>query len=117
VLISDLYEDPDVVLRALSRLRARGHDVIVFHVLDPAEVSFPFEEAAPFEDLETGERMPIVPETLRDEYREQMSAHLAALADRMTRSQVDYALFETSRPLDHALFAYLSRRERLSRVR
>ena len=117
VLISDLYEDPDVVLRALSRLRARGHDVIVFHLLDPAEVSFPFEEAAPFEDLETGERMPIVPETLRDEYREQMSAHLAALADRMTRSQVDYALFETSRPLDHALFAYLSRRERLSRVR
>jgi uncharacterized protein (DUF58 family) len=117
VLISDLYEDPDVVTRALSRLRARGHDVIVFHVLDPAEVSFPFEEAAPFEDLETGERMPIVPETLREEYRAQMAAHLAALADRMTRNQVDYALFETSRPLDHALFAYLSRRERLSRVR
>ncbi len=117
VLISDLYEDPDLVLRAVSRLRARGHDVIVFHLLDPAEVSFPFEDAASFEDLETGERMPIVPETLREEYRGQMAAHLAALADRMTRSQVDYALFETSRPLDHALFAYLSRRERLSRVR
>ena len=117
VLISDLYEDPDLVLRAVSRLRARGHDVIVFHLLDPAEVSFPFEDAASFEDLETGERMPVVPETLREEYRGQMTAHLAALADRMTRSQADYALFETSRPLDHALFAYLSRRERLSRVR
>ncbi len=117
VLISDLYEDPDLVLRAVSRLRARGHDVIVFHLLDPAEVSFPFEDAASFEDLDTGERMPIVPETLREEYRGQMAAHLTALADRMTRSQVDYALFETSRPLDHALFAYLSRRERLSRVR
>jgi molybdopterin-guanine dinucleotide biosynthesis protein A len=61
--------------------------------------------------------MPVVPETLRSEYLAQMSAHRAALAERMTRNQVDYAVFETSRPLDHALFAYLSRRERLSRVR
>ena len=91
--------------------------MIVFHLLDPAEVAFPFEEAAPFEDLETGERIPVVPETLRDEYRTQMRAHLTAMADRFARNQVDYALFETSRPLDYALFAYLSRRERLSRVR
>ncbi len=117
VLLSDLYEEPDVVMRAVARLRARGHDVIVFHLLDPAEVAFPFEEAAPFEDLETGERIPVVPETLRDEYRTQMRAHLTAIADRMARNQVDYDLFETSRPLDYALFAYLSRRERLSRVR
>jgi uncharacterized protein (DUF58 family) len=117
VLISDLYEEPDVVMRAIARLRASGHDLLVFHVLDPAEVSFPFEEAAQFEDLESGERMPVVPETLRSEYLAQMSAHRAALAERMTRNQVDYAVFETSRPLDHALFAYLSRRERLSRVR
>jgi uncharacterized protein (DUF58 family) len=117
LLLSDLYEEPDVVLRGVARLRARGHDVIVFHLLDPAEITFPFDEAAPFEDLETGERVPVVPETVRDEYREQMQRHLAALQDRMTRSEIDYGLFETSRPLDHALFAYLSRRERLSRVR
>ncbi len=117
LLLSDLYEDPDVVLRSVARLRARGHDVIVFHVLDPAEIAFPFDEAAPFEDLETGERMPVVPETLRDEYREQMQRHLSALGEHMTRSQADYRLFETSQPLDHALFAYLSRRERLSRAR
>jgi uncharacterized protein (DUF58 family) len=117
LLLSDLYEDPDVVLRSVARLRARGHDVIVFHVLDPAEIAFPFDEAAPFEDLETGERMPVVPETLREEYREQMQRHLSALGEHMTRGQVDYRVLETSQPLDHALFAYLSRRERLSRVR
>jgi uncharacterized protein (DUF58 family) len=117
VLLSDLYEEPDVVMHAVARLRARGHDVIVFHLLDPAEIAFPFDEAAPFQDLETGERIPVVPETLRDEYRAQMRAHLTAVADRMARNQVDYGLFETSRPLDYALFEYLSRRERLSRVR
>jgi uncharacterized protein (DUF58 family) len=117
LLLSDLYAEPEVVQRTLGLLRARGHDVIVFHVLDPAERSFPFDEAAPFIDLETGERMPVVPETLRDEYREQMTDHLAALGERMVHSQVDYQLFETSKPLDYALFEYLARRERMSRVR
>ena len=54
VVISDFYEDPDDVLTALGPLRARGHDVIVFHVMDPYELEFPFEEASGFEDLETG---------------------------------------------------------------
>jgi uncharacterized protein (DUF58 family) len=117
LLISDLYGEPDVIQRALGLLRARGHDVIVFHVLDPAELTFPFDEAAPFVDLETGERMPVVPETLRDEYRSQMNDHLAALSERLLHSQVDYQLFETTRPLDYALFEYLARRERMSRVR
>ena len=51
VIISDLYEDPDAVLAALGPLRAKGHDVIVFHVMDPTELEFPFEEASGFEDL------------------------------------------------------------------
>ncbi len=117
LLLSDLYAEPDVVQRSVGLLRARGHDVIIFHVLDPAELTFPFDEAAPFVDLETGERMPVVPETLRDEYRTQMTDHLAALGERMLHSQVDYQLFETSKPLDYALFEYLARRERMSRVR
>ncbi len=117
LLLSDLYAEPDVVQRSVGLLRARGHDVIVFHVLDPTELTFPFDEAAPFVDLETGERMPVVPETLRDEYRTQMTDHLAALGERMLHSQVDYQLFETSKPLDYALFEYLARRERMSRVR
>ncbi|NIS66361.1 MAG: DUF58 domain-containing protein [Gemmatimonadales bacterium] len=117
VLISDLYEEPATIMRAVNRLRYTGNDVIVFHILDPAEVEFPFEEAAQFEDLESGDRIPVVPETLRDEYRTLMSQHLETLADRMAQSQIDYSFFDTSQPLDYALFEYLSRRQRLSRVR
>jgi len=117
ILISDLYESPEIVVKGLARLRHKGNDVIVFHVLDPAEIEFPFDEAAHFEDLESGERIPVVPETLREQYRSLMGEHLSTLADRLVANDVDYCRFVTSTPLDYALFEYLSRRERLSRVR
>ena len=117
VLISDLYEDPDTIVKALSRLKHKGNDIIVFHVLDPAEIDFPFDEAAHFEDLESGERIPVVPETLRDKYRTLMDEHMSTLSDRLTSNGIDYCRFVTSTPLDHALFEYLSRRERMSRIR
>jgi len=117
VLISDLYEEPDTVMRALDRLRHKGNDIIVFHLLDPAEIEFPFDEAAPFEDLETAERIPVVPETLREEYHALMRGHLATLTERMNRSQIDYCQVNIAKPLDHVLRDYLSRRERLRRVR
>jgi uncharacterized protein (DUF58 family) len=117
VLISDLYEEPEAVVRAIAGLRHKGNDVIVFHVLDPAEIDFPFTDAAHFEDLETGERIPVVPETLREQYRELIGQHLSQLSDRLIQNQVDYCRVVTSKPIDFALFEYLSRRERMSRVR
>lgn len=117
VLISDLYEEPDAVVDAVAHLRGRGNDLIVFHVLDPAEIEFAFDEAGSFEDLETGERMPIVPETQRQRYRELIQGHIAELTRRLTEIEADYALFDTATPLDFALFTYLSNRERMTRVR
>ncbi|HET7565463.1 MAG TPA: DUF58 domain-containing protein [Gemmatimonadaceae bacterium] len=117
LLISDLYAEPDVVLDALQQLRQRGNDVMVVHVLDPAELEFPFEEAGMFEDLETGERIPLVPERLREQYRTMIRAHIAELGRRLGEHAMDYAMFDTSRPLDYALFDFLSKRERLMRVR
>ena len=117
VLISDLYEEPEAVLDAIKPLRGRGHDLIVFHLLDPTEIDFPFDEAASFEELESGERLPVVPEQLREKYRVMMSDHLAALQKKFTDNRVDYALLNTTMPLDHALFKFLSARERLNRVR
>jgi hypothetical protein len=61
--------------------------------------------------------MPVIPDYLRKQYRELVRAHTASLASRTREQRVDYALFDTSKPLDKALFAYLSARERLSRVR
>jgi uncharacterized protein (DUF58 family) len=117
VVVSDLYEEPDAVAEAIRPLRFRGHDVIVFHVLDPAEREFPFGEASSFEDLETGERLPVVPEALRAEYQALVKAHVESLGRVFVDSRIDYSLFDTSVPLDFALFRYLSARERLRRVR
>jgi uncharacterized protein (DUF58 family) len=117
VLVSDLYEDPDAVLEAISPLRFRGNDIIVFHVLDEAELNFNFSQPSAFEDLESGEQMQVVPDVLAEQYRELVKAHTLALTERFSANRIDYNLIDTSRPLDHALFSYLSARERLTRVR
>jgi uncharacterized protein (DUF58 family) len=117
VLISDFYEEPDAVLEAVGPLRFRGNDIAVFHVLDPAELDFSFREPSAFEDLESGEQIPIVPDALADQYQELVSAHVNALRERFSANRIDYTMVNTSLPLDHALFSYLSTRERLSRVR
>lgn len=117
VVVSDCYDDPDQTIRALSALRDRGHDVIVFQVLDPTELSFPFEDASPFEDLETGERAPVVPATMREEYRTLIHEHCDTLARRLGDRRIDYYLADTGKALDFALLEYLTRREWLARVR
>ena len=117
VVVSDFYEEPQAVLDAVSPLRFRGHDLIVFHVLDPAEIDFTYDEASAFEDLESGEQIPIVPEALAEKYRELVRAHIEALTSKFSELRIDYALLNTATPLDYALFNYLSMRERLSRVR
>jgi uncharacterized protein (DUF58 family) len=117
VLLSDLYEEPDAVMEAVKLLRFRGNDVLIFHLLDPAEIEFPFSEAATFEDLESGEQIPVVPPALAAEYRRMVQEHIAGLAERASSQRIEYALFNTAQPLDYALFRFLSSRERLGRVR
>ncbi len=117
VIISDLYDEPERVVRAVARLRNRGNDLIVLQVLDPAELELPFDHAANFEDMETGEAIPVVPSLLREQYRTLVQEHTATLARLMREERIDYALFNTAQPLDHALFAYLADRQRLSRTR
>ena len=116
-LISDLYEDPDVVVEALNGLRFRGHDVAVFHILDPAEIVFGFDESGSYEDVETGDRITVVPDQLRAAYQERVQEHRRVLAKRLGENRIDYSFHDTSKPLDHALFSYLSERQRMSRVR
>ena len=117
VVISDFYEDPETVVDAVTPLRFRGNDLIVFHVLDPAEIDFGYEEASSFQDLESGEQVPVVPESLRAEYRKMIQAHVDTLSTKFSEHRIDYTLLNTGEPLDRALFSYLSSRERLLRVR
>ncbi len=117
VVISDFYEEPDEVISAIGPLRARGHDIIAFHVMDPNELEFPFEEASGFEDLETKEQIPVIPTKLRDDYKRMIGDHLDTLKKRFTSNQIDYTLLDTSKPLDMALFQYLLAREHMRTVR
>jgi uncharacterized protein (DUF58 family) len=124
VLVSDLYEDPERVQAAVGMLRHRGHDVIVFHVLDRSEIELDgtvggvaLAEATSLEDLETGERIPVITPNLRERYCALVAEHSAALRRLLTEVRVDYALLDTTQPLDHALFRYLSAREQLTRGR
>jgi uncharacterized protein (DUF58 family) len=117
VIISDFYAEPDEIFEAIGPIRFRGNDVILFHVLDPAEIDFEFKEPASFEDIESGDQIPIVPDALGDQYRALVKAHIDTLATRASGQQVDYMLLKTSMPLDFALFKYLSSRDRLTRTR
>ena len=117
VVISDLYEEPEEILDALGLIRFRGNDVILFHVLDPAEVDFSFTDASSFEDLESGEQLPVVPDALREQYRAMIRQHIATLTTKSVEQRVDYNMLDTSTPLDYALFNYMSIRDRLSRTR
>ncbi len=117
VVISDFYEEPDEILDAVSLIRFRGNDVILFHVLDPAEIDFSFDDASSFEDLESGEQLPVVPDALREQYRAMIREHIAALTTKSAAQRVDYNLLNTAAPLDYALFNYMAIRDRLSRTR
>jgi hypothetical protein len=117
VIVSDFYEEPQAVLDAISPLRFRGHDIIVFHLLDPAEWDFDYQDASAFEDLESGEQIPVVPQAFAEQYRALIREHSEALRTKFSELRVDYSLLTTSTPLDHALFTYLSVREQMGRVR
>jgi uncharacterized protein (DUF58 family) len=117
VLISDLYDEPEGILDAVKGIRYKGNDLIVFHVLDPAELSFPYDEAANYRDIESGEAVPVIPEYLREEYRKLVRQHVDRLMRTLGDNQIDYYLIDTSTPLDYALFHYLASRERLTRTR
>lgn len=117
LLISDFYDEPEAILEAIKPLRFLGNDIIVFHVLDPQEIDFSYDEASAFQDLESGDQVPVVPDSFRKEYRRLVQEHIEALRSRFSEQRIDYALLNSSEPLDRALFSYLSSREKLMRVR
>ena len=116
-IISDFYDEPEKILDAVKPLRFAGSDVIMFHVLDPAEVDFPYDDSSSFQDLETGRKIPVVPDTLREQYRQLVQEHIQALTELCSQNRIDYAFLNTKVSLDHALFKYLAMRHKLTKVR
>jgi uncharacterized protein (DUF58 family) len=112
VLISDLLDDPEPVIKGLKHLRFRGTDVVVFQVLDPNELTFPFRGPSRFRDLESAAEVTAEPSSVRTGYLREL-AGLTLRYDRELRGAgIDYVQLDTSQPLDFALLAYLSARSR-----
>src|SRR6267143_1541223 len=112
VLISDLLDNPDDVIRGLKHFQFRGIDVIVFQVLDPDEIDFPFERATRFEDLETSEEVTAVPAVVRQHYLKAMGDFVERYKRELGGCGIDYHLLSTRQPLELALLAYLTTRAR-----
>ena len=110
VLVSDLLADYEDTMRGLRLLRQRGHDVLVFHVLDDDELDFDFSGPLRFESLETVDFLNCNPRSLREGYLQAMREFLEKLRRDCARNMIDYALIRTSEPLDAALAKYLSNR-------
>lgn len=103
VLISDLLAPADRLETQLGYLRSRGHDVIVFQILDPSELAFPFTEASLFEDLESGQQIFIDPDSARKEYATKLDAHLQSIQSSCSQLGIDYRRVSTDEPLEQVL--------------
>ena len=115
ILISDLLDRSEEVLRGLKQLRSKGSDVIVFHLLDRDELDFPFEDSTLFEDLEEDLKLLTDPPAIRPAYKKAMQDLIEGYRKSCTSYRIDYSLFDTSAGLDRALVRYLTWREKFRR--
>lgn len=102
----------DDVVSALARLRHGGNDVIVFHVMDEAEVNFPYDGPVQFQDAETGQTVSVDATGFREDYLQQIETFRSGYRDACSQLQVDYVPLDTSMPFDTALTEYLIQRTR-----
>src|SRR5215204_1479416 len=100
VVVSDFYEDAEVVVKTMEPMRFHGNEIILFHVLDPQEIRPVIKDPALVLDMETGDTIEVTPDYVKHEYGPKIDGHIAALRDRAQRSGIDYFLLDTSQPLD-----------------
>lgn len=109
VLISDLLDDPEEIIKGLQLFRFKGNDVIVFHLLDPAELDLPFEGNILFEDMEQNQlKVAADPQAIHRTYIKVVEEFVEHLRKECRQRSIDYQLLSTATPLDHALVSYLS---------
>lgn len=113
VVLSDLLDDPAAVADGLMHFRHDHHEVLVFHLMDDAELTFPFEKAAMFRDLEGGGTLAAHPNALRSEYLKRLEVFLERIRSECFDRGINYTLVNTKEPYDHFLAAFLEKRARL----
>ncbi len=111
-LISDFYESPEKVIKAVEPLRFHGNELILFHILDPQEIRPTMKEPMLVLDMETNDALEVTPDYVRNEYRQKIDAHIEELGTQARRAGIDYFLLDTGMPLDAALREFLTIRRR-----
>jgi hypothetical protein len=112
IVLSDLFDRDEGVLRRLAQLGKRKHEVTVFHVLDPAELEFPFEDPTLFLSMEDARSVEAHGRDVRRGYLEVLRRWLEEVRRSSAEADLDYGLCRTDRPLDEVLLPFLARRER-----
>lgn len=110
IVLSDLLDEPEAVLCALKSFRYRKHELLVLHILDKNESTFPFDTQAVFVDMETQSEMTIQPEIIRESYRKKFQKLLDTYRKTLLSAHIGYELLYTNTPYDRALLAYLHKR-------
>lgn len=110
VVISDFLGGGEGCLELLRQLSGQGQEVLVFHLLAPEELDLPYEGNFIMEDSETGEEVPVHPETFREEYRKRMNEFCERVKRECVLLEIDYERLRTDQPLDVAMMAYLEKR-------
>ena len=110
VIISDLLDDPENITRGLRQLRHRGHEVVLFHLLDHEELTFPFQRTTLFEGMEGMEDLLVDPPALRKAYLAELEAHRSELKRSCRSLAIDYVPLDNSQKLDVPLTSYLAAR-------
>ena len=113
ILISDLFDDPDKVLSGLQHFRYKGHEVIVFHVLDPQELTLDFTQRTRFRDMESGEEIVTDPWHIQSDYQKSMEQFCDYIKSNCRQKNIDYVQLSTDLSLDIALSEYLIKRKRI----
>lgn len=111
MLFSDLLAEPDEILKALYHLRHRGNEVILFHILDEAEVAFPFSGLVELEEPETHSKLEVDADSFRRDYLQEIDAFRESYRRECFQSGIDYVPLDTSMPFDRALTEYLLMRQ------
>lgn len=111
VIFSDLLDERPEALRRLIQLRARKNDLALFHLLDPAEISFPFEDPTLFLSMEDERRLEVNPREIKQSYLEELGEFLEEARRACSEADVDYELVRTDEPLDAVLIRFLARRQ------
>ncbi|MFL5331195.1 MAG: DUF58 domain-containing protein [Gemmataceae bacterium] len=112
MIFSDLLAEPGPILESLYHLRHRGHDIIVFHILDDAEARFPFDGTIEFSDVETPEKLTVDAQGIRDDYLSAVAEFRDHFAAECAKARIDYVPVDTGLSFDKALLEYLLRRQR-----